>query len=62
MAQYTDDELDAREEGRNAFEEGKDRSANPYSLLSQKNLWTCWDEGWDEAENEASEEGDDNAD
>jgi hypothetical protein len=56
MAQYTDDEFDARDEGKTAFEEGKPRSSNPHSTLSAKNLWTCWDEGWDEAQNETDED------
>lgn len=59
MAQYTDEELDAREEGKSAYEEGKKRTDNPYSMLSQKNLYTCWDEGWEESKQEVDEENDD---
>ena len=61
MAHLTDAEMEAREEGKDAFEEGKPRSANPYSPLSQKNLVTCWEDGWDEAKTESEEDGEDDA-
>lgn len=59
MAHYTDEELEARDAGEDAHAEGKPRSANPYSILSQKNLYTCWDEAWEMADNETDEVEDD---
>lgn len=56
---YTEKELEARDEGADAFSEGKPRSANPYSLLSEKNLYTCWDDGWEEAQEESADDDDD---
>jgi ribosome modulation factor len=51
--------MDARDEGAEAYEEGKPRDANPYSMLSQKNLWTCWDDGWEEAHDENTDTDED---
>lgn len=52
-------EMEARDEGAEAFEEGKPRNSNPYSMLGQKNLWQCWDDGWEEAHDDADEDGED---
>ncbi len=63
MAQYTDEELDARDDGRSAYEDGKPVTTNPHSLMSAKNLYTCWEEGWKEARDEANDtDGDDEDD
>lgn len=56
---YTQTEMEARDEGAEAFADGKARDTNPYSMLSQKNLWTCWDDGWEEAETESEDDGED---
>lgn len=58
---FTNAEMEARDEGADAFNDGKPRDSNPYSMLSQKNLWTCWDDGWEEAEEESKEDADDDA-
>lgn len=55
---YTAQEMEARDEGVEAFYAGKARDANPYSMLSQKNLWTCWDDGWEDASIEEEDEED----
>jgi hypothetical protein len=59
---FTPAQMEARDEGADAFHEGKKRTENPYSLLSQKDLWTCWDDGWEEAETEDANDEDDEDD